>query len=453
MNEKALLSAPRWPYGLAKRHVDHVVIAWSDIEMGAGGVRDDFPQSTWLAELMLAYCTGPFADVPLTLVFNGDTFDLLKTSLDDETFPTHIDEEIALQKLRRVSAAHPEFFTAVRQFLAHREAPRRVAFVVGNHDPELTMPAVQREIRELCGEPDPEQLAFPGLSMRIGDVHLEHGCQADPLFAFDPDALTLQHEDRELLNLPWGSVALLEVAIPLTPLLYHHDRIKPRDELLERIPELKRLLIGAFWRYWTRDYWQRYFAEQDPLRRMSWTMLREVVYRLATGAMDVSLNDTYHRLVKANDDVQVCIIGHSHEAGWHTRGRKKLLQTGCFRNEFAMLDSGERQELLPKVYAEAYQHQGRTVRSHLVEIDAPPPPPGYVPDSLFSVAEPLRELLEQRNLAADNERAARERQEAKEARDARGRSQPWAHRFDFLRTLQRALATQTKRPEPPTEEP
>jgi UDP-2,3-diacylglucosamine pyrophosphatase LpxH len=374
--------------------VDKLLVVLSDIEMGAGGPLDDFPQSDWLAALMLRYCEPPYADLPVTLVFNGDTFDLLKTSVDG-VWPTHVDAEVALAKLERIAAAHRAFFSGVSQFLAHPRAERRVVFVVGNHDAELLMPAVQTRIRALCGVAD-ERLTFAGLAYREGDVHIEHGCQGDPLFAIEPARPLISCGGRELLNLPWGALALLEVAIPLTPVLYHHDRLKPREELLALVPELKRLLLGAFFRYFTRDYWQRYF--EDPLRRLSWPMLREIAYRFATGGMDVELGSYYQTMVQSQEQVRLCVVGHSHQPAWQMLGHKKLLQTGCLRNEFALLDQGRSQVPLPKVYAEVAMKGGRCLSSQLVELAPPELPSDYVPASIFDVVEPLRTLLAQRNL-------------------------------------------------------
>ena len=226
--------------------------------------------------------------------------------------------------------------------------------------------------------------------------------------------------------------------MPLSPLLYHHDRLKPRDELLALMPEIRRVLIGSFWRYWTRDYWMSYFAEQDPLRRLSWTMMKEVAYRLAVGAMDVNLDDTYHGLVRHDDSVRVCVIGHTHEPAWHNIGDKKLLQTGCFRNEFALLDAGQRQAQLPKVYAEIFQRGGRTERSHLVEVTAPEPPAHLLPDSIFTVQASLQALLDEQ-ASSEGDQAARRRQESDEQEARDSRAAPWSHRLDFARTLKRAV--------------
>lgn len=425
-----------WPYMLGRRSVDHVLVVLSDIEMGGGGVRDDFPQSDWIATLLRGYNRGRFRDVALTLVLNGDTFDFLKTCVNG-TWPTHIDASVALAKFELVAAAHPGFFAALDEFLSHPDAPREVQFVVGNHDPELALSAVQEAIRQQLPS-HRDRIHFPGLSLRIGDVHIEHGCQADPLFAFDPSALLIKRKSEELVNMPWGSVALLDVAMPLSPLLYHHDRLKPREELLALIPEIRRVLTGSFWRYWTRDYWKSYFADQDPLRRLSWTMMREVAYRLAVGGMDINLDDTYHRLVRHDDDARVCVIGHTHEPAWHNIGDRKLLQTGCLRNEFALLDAGRKQSQLPKVYAEVYLNGGRTECSHLVEVHAPPPPAHLLPQSIFSVQESLRDILREQD-ATEGDTAAQQRQECDEQKARDSRAEPWSHRFDFVRTLKRAV--------------
>lgn len=445
MDRTVRVPEPTWPTSLARRDVDQVLVVLSDVEMGAGGLADDFPETAWLADLLLRYNQGPFAEVPLTVVFNGDTFDLLKTRYHD-SWPIHVDESVALGKLQCVFAQHESFLQGISEFLAHRGAERRVAFIAGNHDAELLMPAVQDAIRRRCHPPSDDTVAFPGLSLRVGDVHIEHGSQGDPLFAMEPDAPFISHGGRRLLNLPWGAVALLEVAMPLTPILYHHDRLKPRETLLDVLPELRELLLAMYWRYWTRDYWQKFFAADDPLRRVSWTMLREIVYRFRSGAMDISVFRPYEELLKSSKDVRVCLVGHQHEAAWWSYANKKLLRTGCFRNEFALVDQGRRQEPIPKVYAEVYLRGGRTVRSRLVEVDTPPLPPGYVPDSIFDVREQLENIfaeegLDQTLVTDRTERRAREAEEARESHGEQRRFWPAAVPVPrtVLGSLRRAL--------------
>ena len=126
--------------------VDRLVVVFSDVEMGSGGDRDDFPHSPFLADLILSYLDGPFSDMAVDFVFNGDTFDLLKTPYKD-TFPHHITKDVAVAKMAAVAAAHPKFFEALSHILDHPSGNNRVHFVVGNHDSEILFPEVQGFLR------------------------------------------------------------------------------------------------------------------------------------------------------------------------------------------------------------------------------------------------------------------------------------------------------------------
>lgn len=406
-----------------------MLVVFSDVEMGAGGQTDDFPQSDYLGRLIETYNRGPYADVPLHLVFNGDTFDLLKTSYHG-AYPTRITADVAVAKMTRVAGAHVAFFEHLRRFLRHDRAPREVSFVVGNHDLELFFPEVQELVRTLCGG----RASFPGERLRVGEMQIEHGYQADSMFTLDANEPFIEFNGERLLNLPWGAVAVLEVMVPLAPLLCTLDRMRPRDLVLRKLPEVRDLLLSSFWRYWTRDYWRDYFSDADPMKKASWTMLREVAYRFGTGHADVSMGDHYQRLLAADDALNLYLVGHQHDAGWWTRGRRRVLRTGCFRNEFTFDTDGAGYEMLPKIYAEVFLRGGRVRRSHLVEVEAPPPPDGYLPASLFDIRPQVVELLAKRHVDIDGERAAQKAQE-----DAERASVDELNGFAFMRTLRQAL--------------
>lgn len=402
----------RWPIGLARADVDSVLVVVSDIEMGPGGPTDDFPQSEALGELLLDYCRPPFSDVPLTVVFNGDTFDLLKTS-HEGAFPVHVSEPVAVAKMQRVLTAHAPFFAQLRRLLAHAGAPRALSFVVGNHDVELLYPGVQAQVAAALG--DHPAVSFPGLSLRVGDVRIEHGHQHDPMFAQDAERPFIEHEGRTVLNLPWGTVAILEVALQFLPELHALDRLKPKAHVLEALPEVRDLLMESYWRYWTRDFWQAYLASRDPLRRVSWTMLKEVVYRIGTGDPDVSSADSRRFLHERHDGARLLLLGHEHEPALSSLAGRRVLRTGCFRNEYLLdLTAGEH-ELLPKVYAEVYLRERRAVRAQLVEVDLPPPEP-TVPRAISDVLPDVRRLLAERKPPDNGARLeARHEQERVEA--------------------------------------
>lgn len=367
---------------------DRLLVIFSDVEMGAGGVLDDFPHSDWLAEIMLSYTRGPTAGMALDLVFNGDTFDLLKTSIDGH-YPRHVTEQVALAKLERVIAAHPSFFEGIRAFLDGADsAPRQVHFVIGNHDAELVFPVVQQRIQAAIGA---EGVHFSGFGLDIGDVHIEHGNQGDPMFKVDPRLPIIEWQEQQLLDLPWGSTALIDVVLPLQPLLYPLDRVRPRARVFELLPEVKDLLVNAFWRYWTREYLYGVLQRTDPTRKISWTMLKEVMYRFST--LDPEAPSLpYQKLVRREDHPRITVVGHHHRPAWWSWSDRKVLQAGCLRNEYVLGHDGAVESMLPKVYVEVAMAGDRAVRSQLVEIDGPAAP-GHMPESLDALRSQVLPLL------------------------------------------------------------
>jgi UDP-2,3-diacylglucosamine pyrophosphatase LpxH len=390
---------------------DRLLVIVSDIEMGTGGPTDDFPHSDFLAELILSYNQSPFKQLAVDVVFNGDTFDLLKTS-HEGAFPRHITAAVALGKFRRVAAAHPAFFRAVRQFLAHKSAPRRVALLVGNHDPEIQFTEVKQAIRELCDVDG--RLSFPGTALDIGKVHIEHGHQLDPSFRVDPEVRFVRFDDQEVLNISWASAALLDTVMPLQPLLHFYDRLKPKSEVFELLPELKELLLDAFWQYWTHDYWEGYFDSDDPTRRLTWTMLKETIWRFGSRNPEVSMDDTFVQRLRDDDRYALCVLGHQHQAMCWSYGDRKVLQSGGFRNEYMLGNRGQQLRPIPKSYVEVYLSGGMPVQSGLLELPAPPTPPGYVPESIFDVLPTVRSLLASNADRAKN-KAGQHAQEQRES--------------------------------------
>lgn len=371
------------------RRADRALVVLSDIEMGPGGDTDDFPGTSWLASLLLEYNRGRWADVPLDVVFNGDTFDLLKIPVDGR-FVHHVDAAVALAKMRAVIAAHPWFFAGIRELLAHREADRRVWFVVGNHDFELLFPEVQALIRATVGHP---AIEFPGFEVDFGDVHIEHGSQADGLFRIEPEQPFIHWQGQEILNLPWAAVALVDVGMPLHDVLYPCDRARPMARVLRLLPEIRALLLDRYWQYWTRDWLAAWWAASDPFKQVSWTLFRQVATRLQSGDPAVKLDAHLGERVAAGPH-RVVLQGHLHDPSWHHLGTNKLLRTGCMRDEFLLGEDGSIGPVIPKVYAEILLEGGHAFRSQLVEVDPDPgTPAATMPASILDVLERVRDRL------------------------------------------------------------
>ena len=138
------------------------------------------------------------------LLFNGDTFDLLRIEPDPETQadasehekrfgPAHTPAQAA-KTVRQILAGHRRFLSGLAQVL---NAGYEVIFLPGNHDIEVQWKPVQEviaaaifeQVRQTYGE-NAETTAIPLLKFEPwfyhepGRIWVEHGCQYDPENSF-----------------------------------------------------------------------------------------------------------------------------------------------------------------------------------------------------------------------------------------------------------------------------
>ena len=384
---------------------DRLLVVFGDIEMGTGGRTDDFPHGDFLGQLIGAYNRKPYRDIAVDLVFNGDTFDLLKTPFAG-AFPRHITAEVAVGKMALVAEEHPAFFGALRRFLAHPHAERRVHFIVGNHDAELVFPEVQEQIRALCG--GNARVLFPGFRLAIDKVLIEHGSQFDRMFQVDEQQPIVELNGERFLHISWGAAALLDTMIPLRDLLGFYDRLQPRDQVLTLLPDLRDLLVDRFWSYWLHDFWRGYFDGSDPTKEITWTMLKEVVWRFRSESTLVLFEQSLIDRMIGSDAFLLYVVGHRHQTQWTSFGDRKILQAGCMRNEYMVDARGEDLRPIVKTYVEVRLRDGRPVTSGFVEVEAPPVPEGYLPASIFTVVEQLRALSNPESREAQQEQQRQE---------------------------------------------
>ena len=376
---------------------DRILYILSDIEMGAGGLADDFPHDDFLAELILGYGEGQDPNTPVDLVLNGDTLDFLRTQVASG-FPAHITAELACEKLDRIAAAHEGFFAALRRFLASGD--RTVHFTVGNHDPEILFPEVQVRIAQLCGEP--YRVHFPGFELDMGPVHIEHGSQQDPMFRMEPDQTFIGAPEGPILNLSWGALALLDIWMMLKAELFALDRIKPRDRLFQLLPDARALMLKRSWRYWSHDFWRDF--KSDPLKRVTWSMVKEVGYRFLTADADIVVRDRYRRALEESP-ASVFVVGHEHHASRSLLGDKTLITSGCMRNEYIIQHGSDRLAAADKGAVELRLRGDRVVRHTLMTYAPPEPPPGHAPDHVLELA-PLVDAYMERLTASGSSAAS-----------------------------------------------
>lgn len=109
------------------------------------------------------------------LILNGDIVDFLAE--EDETgFAAFVvDEKRAGRKLAHIMATCENVFAALRRFVA---SGNRLTLLMGNHDLELSLPAVRRHFLGLLGE-GRVAYVYDNEAFTVGPVLIEHGNRYD----------------------------------------------------------------------------------------------------------------------------------------------------------------------------------------------------------------------------------------------------------------------------------
>ncbi|HEY6345750.1 MAG TPA: hypothetical protein VIY49_30020 [Bryobacteraceae bacterium] len=130
-------------------------------------------------------------DHPSELVLNGDTFDFLAEKVSDKQ-PFWADfrgtEQAGLKCLNTIAEDRcPGVIQALR---AHLEQGHRLVILPGNHDIELSLPAVRGRLRELVAPRGCDyEFVGNGEAYRVGDVVIEHGDRIDDMNFVDYNLL------------------------------------------------------------------------------------------------------------------------------------------------------------------------------------------------------------------------------------------------------------------------
>jgi UDP-2,3-diacylglucosamine pyrophosphatase LpxH len=216
--------------------------------------------------------------VPFKLVFNGDTFDLLRldpvpqpadTGKPPERFVPVLTPARAAAEMARVFEGHPIFLEAMARVLAEGN---EILLLPGNHDIEVQWEPVRAAIRAAIrnaplfqGDSRRADEAIGRLSFHSwfhyepGRVWIEHGCQYDPENAFryplrggiveEEDALHEAELDNPLGNFfqryLYNAFGHITFIVPST-----RANTRYIKWLIFNQPQLLAHVIGSHWRFW-----------------------------------------------------------------------------------------------------------------------------------------------------------------------------------------------------------
>lgn len=175
---------------------------------------------------------------PVELIVNGDMVDFLAEEDDGGGWTAFTsDQAAAVRKLDAIIDRERALFEAFGKLL---ERGHRLVILLGNHDLELTLPAVRRRLAERIGIRGNHDYQFiiDGEAYVVGRALIEHGNRYDPYNVVDYDGLrrvrsllsrNLPVPDEYAFEAPAGSHMVADVINPIKKEYRLIDLLKPEN--------------------------------------------------------------------------------------------------------------------------------------------------------------------------------------------------------------------------------
>ncbi|GAB4289534.1 MAG: UDP-2,3-diacylglucosamine diphosphatase [Myxococcota bacterium] len=318
-----------------------IKIVISDFHIGSGHKKgavnyyDEFIHDDLFAELLEHYSSGKHENEEVELIINGDFYDLIKVSVDGE-FPDRITENIAVKKLKLCLDGHPKVTQALKKFAA--KPGKSITYLPGNHDIDLLFPTAA-ELWKNAVATDESRERIKVVTDRDslvleGGIHIHHGHQFEANNAFNykkpfvTKSITGRTLEKPFLTLPWGTLFLLKVIIPLKPERFYIDHIRPFKNyvrwglIYDTLFTIKLLSKGIY--YFLRTRLNLLTQPSIPLAQGFREMIDSIVFY-------PSLETFAFRILKRVRGVRTVIMGHDHYPRCRTFGDDKLyINTGTW---------------------------------------------------------------------------------------------------------------------------
>jgi UDP-2,3-diacylglucosamine pyrophosphatase LpxH len=312
------------------RAVKLIRLVVSDLHLGTGvpegqlNPLEDFFYDDRFADLLDHYDRKCGDGTQIELILNGDIFDLLKVQIEG-AWPTEITAEIAERKLKQCLDGHPRFVAALRSLL--QKPNRRCVYLPGNHDLDMWFPAPQELFKRYVAPGEAaERVRFITSSDTYHlpeGIQIRHGHQLEHIHRVDYRRVTRKRKDgSEVLDLPWGSLWIIEVLNPAKLVRQHIDRVQPFTRFILGGLLFETRFTVAFLLRCTL-HWLRYRiftirAWAERIRKLPSAFVQEIV---GIGDFDAQATNALARL----RGVHTLIVGHSHAPRVRSLPNGKLL--------------------------------------------------------------------------------------------------------------------------------
>lgn len=325
-----------------------ILLSASDFHLGKGkflengqkNVHEDFFEDEDFNEFLRFYTYEKYPEKEITLVLNGDIFNLIQID-HDGVFSDIMDEEHVCRSLKKIKEGHPLFFEGLKRF--NNSDKRKVVFTIGNHDAGLIFSGAKDYLCQELGDVDVVD------NYEVQGIYFEHGHRFEAINAVPiGGALRKSPSGKECLNLPWGSLFCVNVLPKLKKERPYIDRVRPLKSyiiwcLLHDLFfffKLSKEVLSYLWRANTEDY-----SKGNRNYKTTLKILKQItIYpRYESKAKSILKKRPYLKAV---------VMGHTHLVEWRRFSRGQLyFNTGTW-NSIPNVDAGLHQEHQSLTYVE-----------------------------------------------------------------------------------------------------
>lgn len=303
-----------------------IKLVLSDLHLGAGmflsngehNLTENFYFDRELAELIRYFSSGKYGEgAPVELILNGDILDFLTINYK-EYYSNIVTEKMSIYKLKKIIKGHNKVFDALRYFISLPN--KTIVYNVGNHDADLFFPGVRKLFaREVGGQNYQDKISFVFSEEYYkieGNIEIHHGHQFEAMHSFNyKQPIVKDHKGRDVLNLPWGSLYVMNVI----------NKFKREDhrDYLDKVSPIFLMLVYALvtdfrfilkfmfytcW-YWLKTRWVYFYFRKKKINAFFrfFKIMNEEFFLLDDG------ESAGKSVLKSRPETYAVIMGHTHK--------------------------------------------------------------------------------------------------------------------------------------------
>lgn len=324
----------------SRKPLKKIKIVLSDLHLGSGpflhsgerNMKESFYFDRELIELINFFSEEKYLDAPVELILNGDILDFLTVHYK-ERYLNFVSENLALYKLKQIIKGHSKVFEALIEFVS--KPNKTITYQVGNHDADFFFPKLREHFIQHIGQGvynDRVQFIYAEPFYEVeGRVQIHHGHQFEAMHNFNYQSPFVEDKKgRRFLNLPWGSLYVMNVVNRFKVQRDYLDKVSPISLMLFYALITDPLFLFKFVSY-TTWYYIRSRLIYVPLRKVTTTTKR--FFALLADEFRL-MDDGEHAgrsVLKTDPEIYAVIMGHTHRPKMVSYPNKQIyLNTGSW---------------------------------------------------------------------------------------------------------------------------